>query len=115
MNILRQIRWKLTLSYTLVTVGAFLVILLITAGFLFTQIFLPNDYFSPERLEEIIRENSTPLWSHVLSQSPVDRDLIKQLLNNSDPTITSSDFLHLGSMKFSVRTSAFVRGARHWG
>ena len=29
MNIIRQLRWKLTLSYTLVTVSAFLVVLLI--------------------------------------------------------------------------------------
>ena len=48
MNIFRQLRWKLTLSYTLVTVSALLVILLVMAGILFTQIFVPKDYLNPE-------------------------------------------------------------------
>ncbi len=42
MKIFRQLRWKLTLSYTLVTVGAFLVILLIMAGIVFSQLFIPK-------------------------------------------------------------------------
>ncbi len=48
MNIFRQLRWKLTLSYTLVTVSALLVILLVMAGILFTQIFVPKDYLNPK-------------------------------------------------------------------
>ena len=35
LNIFRQLRWKLTLSYTLVTVSALLVILVVMAGILF--------------------------------------------------------------------------------
>ena len=42
MNIFRQLRWQLTLSYTLVTVSAFLVIILVLGGILFTQIFVPK-------------------------------------------------------------------------
>ena len=47
MNIFRQLRWKLTLSYTLVTVGAFLVILLVMAGLVLTQIFVPKNSLIP--------------------------------------------------------------------
>ena len=50
MNIFRQLRWKLTLSYTLVTLGAFLVILLIMAGLVLTQIFVPSNSLNPEEL-----------------------------------------------------------------
>src|SRR5512135_2731636 len=64
MNIFRQLRWKLTLSYTLVTVSAFLVVLLIIGGLFFTQIFIPNNIFNPAQLVETVRQNSSPLWSH---------------------------------------------------
>jgi len=104
MNIFRQLRWKLTLSYTLVTVSAFLVVLLIMGAMLLSRIFLPNNYVSAPELLEILREDSTPLWSQILSQSPVDTTLIRLLLEESDATITSSDFLRIGSMQFSVRT-----------
>jgi hypothetical protein len=50
MNIFRKLRWKLTLSYTLVTLGAFLVILLIMAGLVLTQIFVPSNSLNPEEL-----------------------------------------------------------------
>ena len=104
MNILRQIRWKLTLSYTLVTISAFLVVLLIMVGILLPRIFLPSNYLKPPDLVEIIQKDTIPLWSHVLSQSPVNTQLIRLLLKDADATITSIDFLRIGSMQFSVRT-----------
>ena len=109
MNIFRQLHWKLTLSYTLVTVSAFLVVLLITAGLLLPQVFVPNNVLSPPELIEILRENSNPLWSQVLSRSPVDMQLIRLLMKESDATITSRNFLRIGSMEFSVRTVATMQ------
>jgi hypothetical protein len=44
MNILWQLRWKLTLSYTPMTVCAFLVVLLIMGGILLPRIFLANKF-----------------------------------------------------------------------
>ena len=109
MNIFRQLRWKLTLSYTLVTVSAFLVVLLIMGGVLLPRIFLPNNFLSPPDLLKEIRENSSPLWSQVLSLSPVNTILIRTLLNESDATITSRNFLRIGSMEFAVRTLASLQ------
>lgn len=106
MNIFRQLRWKLTLSYTLVTVSAFLVVLLIMGGVLLPRIFLPNNFLSPPDLLKEVRGNSSPLWSQVLSLSPVNRNLIRTLLDESNATITSRNFLRIGSMEFSVRTLA---------
>ena len=108
MSIFRQLRWQLTLSYTIVTVSAFLVVLLIMGGVLLPRIFLPNHYFDPPELVELLREDSAPLWSHILSQSPVDTELIRLLFKESDATITSSDFLRIGSMQFSVKTLAVL-------
>jgi signal transduction histidine kinase len=108
-NIFRQLRWKLTLSYTMVTMSAFLVVMLIMGGMIFTQIFIPNNILGPIGLIEIISKNSTPLWSHVLSQSAVDTDLINLLLKESDATITGNDFLRLGDVQFTVKTVARLR------
>ena len=47
MNIFRQLRWKLTLSYTLVTVFAFLAIVLILGGVFLTGVLLPESKMDP--------------------------------------------------------------------
>ena len=109
MSIFRQLRWKLTLSYTGVTVSAFLVVVLIVGGIVFSQIFIPVNILSPTGLLEIISTNSTPLWRHVLTQSPVDTDLVDLLLNDPNGTITSFDFFRIGAVQFSVRTVASLR------
>jgi signal transduction histidine kinase len=109
MNIFRQLRWKLTLSYTWVTVSAFLVVLLVLGGIFFTRIFVPQGVMTPELMIGILQENSNPIWSRILSQSPVDTELIGMLLKESNPTITSMDFLRIGSVEFSVRTVATFR------
>ena len=109
MNIFRKLRWKLTLNYTIVTVCAFLVILLILGGILLPRLFLPDNVLSPEGLMEIIQQTHSPLWSHVLSQSPIDTQLVKLLLLDPSATITNVDFLRIGSMQFSVSTLANIR------
>ena len=67
MSIFRQLRWKLTLTYTIVTVSAFLVIILILGGLLFAQIFLPGSYLNPEQLIEGWLNSTIPstylMWS----------------------------------------------------
>lgn len=109
MNIFRRLRWKLTLSYTMVTVSAFLVVTLIMGGLVLKQIFVPDNVLTPSGLGEIIRKNSTPLWSYVLSQSPVDTQLIRLLLAESNATITGFDFLRIGDVQFTVRTIGSMR------
>ena len=87
MSILRQLRWKLTLSYTLVTVSALLVILLVMAGILLTQIFVPQDYLNPEGMIDAWMNNRMrsdyPMFCQILSQSPVDLELLNQYLMES--------------------------------
>ena len=110
MNIFRQLRWKLTLSYTLVTIGAFLVIFLIMAGLIFSQIFISENYLSPEWLLDDYLISDTPsMLDHVLSQSPVDTKLMDYLLDNPQMIITSSSLLGIGALEFSVSTNALVR------
>ena len=110
MNIFRKLRWKLTLNYTIVTVSAFLVVILILGGIVLPRIFVPINIVTPEVLLGILQKNSNPLWSRVLSQSPVDTELIKLLMQQDNPQITSFDFLRIGSVQFTVRTLADWRG-----
>jgi len=76
MNIFRQLRWKLTLIYTLATVSALLVIVVVIAGVLFSQIFVPQDYLNPEGMIDAFMNNSMdsdyPMICQILSHSPVD-------------------------------------------
>jgi hypothetical protein len=109
MNIFRKLRWKLTLNYTIVTVSAFLVVILIVGVIILPRIFVPINIVTPEVLIDVLQKNSNPIWSHVLSQTPVDTDLVSLLLKNSNPQITSFDFLRIGSVQFTVRTMATWR------
>jgi signal transduction histidine kinase len=109
MNIFRQLRWKLTLNYAIVTVSVFLVVILFFVGIVFQRIFVQTNVVDPEGLLRIIQNQSGPLWRHILTRSPVDTELIKMLINQADPQITSFDILHIGSVRFSVRTMASFR------
>jgi NarL family two-component system sensor histidine kinase LiaS len=109
MNIFRKLRWQLTLSYTLVTVCAFLVVILILGSILLPRLFIPDNILTPEGIIDVLRENSTRLWSHILSQSPVDINLVRLLLEDPSGTITSNDILRIGSLEFFVRTTAAMR------
>jgi hypothetical protein len=109
MSIFRQLRWQLTLSYTLVTVGAFLVIVLILEGILFTQIFAPENAFTVQGLVEIIQKNTVPYWSPILEKDPVDTEVISILIRNATNQITSRTFLRMGALRFSVQTAALIR------
>jgi signal transduction histidine kinase len=104
MNIFRQLGWKLTFSYTLVTVSAFLVVTLIMGGIFFARIFISDSSLSPAGLTDVLLQQATPLWSHVLAQSPADTDLIRLLLKNLEGTVTTNNFLQIGGVRFSVNT-----------
>jgi signal transduction histidine kinase len=113
MNIFRQLRWKLTFSYTIVTVSAFLVILLIMTGFVFAQVFVPEDLLSPEQMIDNYMNSKTwstyPVWSQILSQSPVDRELVNLYLSESRSIITNEGLFRIGSIQFSASTNASIR------
>ena len=113
MNILRQLRWKMTLSYTVVTVSAFLVITLILGGIVFAQIFAAENDLSPERMIDAWMNSTEPsnylLWSQILSQSPVDTELVNEYLVQAQSSITNSALFRIGALQFSVATMASIR------
>jgi NarL family two-component system sensor histidine kinase LiaS len=100
---LRQLRWQLTLSYSVVTVGTLLVAVLILGPILLSQIFLPTNVLSPLDWYEIAREDG-PLIQELLEQEPIDYNLIRVLMGEMNNTITSRPILQVGALEIGVRT-----------
>jgi two-component system, NarL family, sensor histidine kinase LiaS len=115
MSIFRKLRWKLILNYTLVTVSAFLIVILILGAIVLPRFFAAARYVTPEGLIDALKRETSPLLRHILSQSPIDTELINLLVRESDPQITSFSLLRIGSLDFSVRTipelDSFLIGA----
>jgi len=109
MNILRKLRWRLTLSYTAVTVSTFLVVTLILGGIILPRLFIPINILTPEIFIAALQQDSMPLIGHILSQSPVDTELLRLILKGGNSTITNYKFLRIGSLEFSVNTIAMLR------
>jgi two-component system, NarL family, sensor histidine kinase LiaS len=113
MNILRQLRWKMTLSYTLVTVGALLVITLILGGIAFSRIFIPVQNLDPELLidgwmNSRISSNY-PTLCQIASQSPVDMELINVYMKDPQSNLNVLSLFRMGALDFSVTAKASIR------
>jgi NarL family two-component system sensor histidine kinase LiaS len=104
----RRLQWKLTLSYAAVTVGSLLIVVLILGYLLFSRAFIPlelyDSYLAPRDWIRIMRENSDPVWTEVLSEDPINTDLIARLLQYSSLQITNQDILKIGDFQIGMRT-----------
>ena len=113
MNIFRKLRWKLTLSYTLVTVFAFLAIVLILGVVFLTGVLLPESKLDPELMitdwYNGLDRSNYPIFSQLLSQTPVDTVLINLYMQDASSTFTNVPLFHLGSLQFGVSTTASIR------
>jgi signal transduction histidine kinase len=105
---LRRLQWKLTLSYTAVTVGALSVVVLISGYLLFSRVFVPlnilNSVLTSEAWIRIVSQNISPMWRATLSQDPVDTRLVSALLREGDLQITHFDLLRIGDLQIRIRT-----------
>jgi NarL family two-component system sensor histidine kinase LiaS len=106
----RRLLWKLTLSYSAVTVGSLLVVVLFLGYLAFSRAFIPieilNRVLPPEEWMRIITENSGALVQSVYLQDPIDTDLIANLLPEGELTITENDLLQIGDFQIRLRTEA---------
>jgi NarL family two-component system sensor histidine kinase LiaS len=104
----RRLQWKLTLSYTAVTVGSLLIIVLILGGLLFARVFIPLDIYdsvlSPKDWIRIARETDATVWRTILSQDPIDTRLISAMLGETDLQVTHFDVLQIGDFQIRLRT-----------
>ncbi len=108
----RRLQWKLTLSYTAVTVGSLFVVVLMLGYLLFSKSFIPielyNRVLTPEEWIRIITENDARLVQSIYMQDPINTDLIASLMQKGELTITELDVLRIGD--FQVRFATEARG-----
>ena len=100
---LRRLQWRLTLSYTAVTVGSLFVVVLVLGYLLFSRAFIPieiyNRVLTPEEWIRIIVENDAALVQSIYLQDPIDTDLIANLLQEGELTITELDLFQIGDFQ----------------
>lgn len=110
-NSLRQLRWKLTLSYTAVAVGTLLIMLLVLAVLVFSRILVPGSILAPELWITTTNEQVVPIFRGLLAASPPDLVQMGAILEGVDQlgaTITSREFIRIGQIQVNVRTTADV-------
>jgi NarL family two-component system sensor histidine kinase LiaS len=104
----RSLQWKLTLSYSAVTVGSLFVVVLILGYLVFSKAFIPieiyNQVLTPEEWIRIITENDASLVRSIYLQDPIDTDLISNLMQGGELTITELDLFQIGDFQIQLRT-----------
>jgi NarL family two-component system sensor histidine kinase LiaS len=105
------LRWRLTLSYTAVTVGALLFVALALTIPVFSYLLESNDLRDPKYwIDALSGEKFVGFARDFLAESPPNTPGIKLLINNVDATLSSYDVLRLGDTRLSLRTTALLEG-----
>ena len=120
MNIFRQLRWRLTLTYTLVTVGTLLVITLVLGGILLFRLFQAEVYvppgYSPTNyiLGFMNTENTSSSYLYycqTLSQTPQDLNLVNRMLAKMQSVFDQYQLFRIRQVKVTAATVAGLRVA----
>jgi NarL family two-component system sensor histidine kinase LiaS len=110
-NALRQLRWKLTLSYTAVAVGTLLIMLLILGFLVFSTVLIPGDVLTPDIWITATNDQLVPIFHGLLAASPPDLAQIKAILEGVDRLggiITGNDLLQIGQVELTVQATADI-------
>jgi NarL family two-component system sensor histidine kinase LiaS len=87
-------------------VSVLLVVVLILGALLFSRALIPLDLLSttitPAAWIQLLRNDAPDLFRHVLSQDPIDTDLITYLLQEGELQITFFDLLRIGDLKLRL-------------
>ena len=106
----RRLQWKLTLSYSAVTVGSLFVVVLILGYLFFSRAFIPieiyNQVLTPEEWIRIISENGAAIVRLIYRQDPIDTDLIADIMEEGELTITEFNLLQIGDFQIRMATEA---------
>jgi len=106
---LRSLRARLTLSYSLVTIGALLVVELVVVVLLMT--FLVNNIdLTPETLIANLREEWTPMMQQFLSSEPPDIEGARAYLEDVQGTVISTrPLLIFGNLELEMKVQDFLQ------
>jgi len=106
----RRLRWQLILSYTIVTIGALLVAVLIVAGLIFSRLFLPNDLYTPADWQQATEENVVPFVRPFLdSPAAMNSEVISELLNQARIIMLGRPIFQVGELDINTSISAAIR------
>lgn len=104
----KRLQWKLTLSYTSVTVGSLVVVVIILSYLVFSTVLVPNHILdtalSPQTWINMASRATSEKWQYILSQDPIDTELVSLTLNDGDLQITYFDILQIGDLQIRART-----------
>lgn len=104
----RSLRWRLTLSYTLVTISALLVVELIVMIFLMSY-FVNNLDLTPENLISSLRAEWTPKVHQFFSEEPPDVDGLRKYLEDVQGSVMSTrPLLILGNLEVEMKAQDFL-------
>lgn len=106
----RRLQWKLTLSYTAVTVGTLLVVVFILGFLLFSWVLVPldilNSVLTPQGWIQAVNDNLLPQWGYILSQEPIDTGLISLMMQQDENLqVTYFDLFRVGDLQIRLRTT----------
>ncbi|QRN83999.1 HAMP domain-containing protein [Chloroflexota bacterium] len=104
-----RLQWKLTFSYTAVTMVSLLILVLILGYLLFSTVLVPldilNNVLSPKAWIQTVSQNYAPEWRYVLSHEPVDSELLSLLLKDDELQISFLDLFQIGDLQVRARTT----------
>lgn len=104
----RSLRWRLTLSYSLVTIGALLVVELVVMVFLMSY-FVRNIDLTPENLIANLREEWTPMMQQFFSSEPPDIEGARAYLEAVQGTVISTrPLLIFGNLQMEMKVRDFL-------
>ena len=101
-------QWKLTLSYTAVTVSSLFIVVLVMGYIVISKAFIPIEIYervlSPEEWIRIISEKDATLVRSIFMQEPIDFEFIANMMQEGKLTITELDLLQIGDFQIRMRT-----------
>jgi signal transduction histidine kinase len=104
----RSLRWRLTLSYSLVTVGALLVVELIVM-ILLGSYFVNNLDLTPESLISNLRAEWTPMIQTFFSETPPDIEGARAYLEDVQGSVIGTrPLLILGNLELEMKAQNFL-------
>jgi two-component system, NarL family, sensor histidine kinase LiaS len=104
----RSLRARLTLSYSIVTIGALLVVEIVLMVLLMSY-FVRNIDLTPENLIANLREEWTPMMQQFFSSEPPDVEGARAYLEDVQGTVISTrPLLIFGSLQLEMRGNDFL-------
>ena len=104
----RSLRWRLTLSYSLVTVAALLVVELV-AMVIVMSYFVNNIDLTPENLISNLRAEWTPMVQQFFSEEPPDIEGVRDYLDNvQGSAIGTRPLTIFGNLQVQMKAEDFL-------